>query len=86
VSVKRLPPDDLAVAKPVGPRPLALVTDLARVEPPDLGPPDPDHSVPSRYEAFRDDARLHVFVSRFEPFAHLVVTAQPGPAWRLYRL
>ena len=83
MSLKRLPRDDLAVAKPVGPRALALVSDFTRFDPPELDSPQPDHGVASCYEALREDARLHVLISRFKPIAHLVVPAQPRPAWSL---
>jgi hypothetical protein len=81
--LKRLPRDDLAVAKPIGPRALALVGDFTRLDPPDLGSPEPDHGVASCYEALREDARLHVLISRFKPIAHLVVTTQSRPPWGL---
>src|SRR5919198_1925221 len=83
MSLKRLPLDDLAVAKPVGPRALELVSDFTRFDPPDFHSPEPDHRVASFDEALREDAWLHVLISRFKPFAHLVVPAQPRPAWRL---
>ena len=83
MSLKRLPLDDLAVAKPVGTRALALMSDFTRFDPPDLGSPKTDHGVASRYEALREDARLYVLIPRFEPIAHLVVPAQPRPAWSL---
>src|SRR5919197_2430424 len=83
MSLKRLPLDDLAVAKPVGPCALALLSDLTRFEPPNFGSPEPDHGVASCYEALRDDAWPHVLISRFKPIAHLVVPAQPRPAWSL---
>jgi hypothetical protein len=83
MSLKRLPRDDLAVAKPVGRRALALVSDFTRFDPPHFGSPEPDHGVASVHEALREDAWLHVLISRFKPFAHLVVAAQPRPAWSL---
>jgi hypothetical protein len=83
MSLKRLPRDDLAVAKPVGPRALALVSDFTRFDPPEFHSPEPDHGVASRYEALREDAWLHVLISRFKPIAHLVVTAQARAAWGL---
>jgi hypothetical protein len=83
MSLKRLPLDDLAVAKPVGPRALALVSDFTRFEPADFDSPEPDHSVASRHEALREDPGLHGLISRFKPIAHLVVPAQPRPAWSL---
>ena len=46
VSLKRLPRDDLAVAKPVGPRALALVSDFTRFDPPEFDSPQPPASVP----------------------------------------
>jgi hypothetical protein len=81
MSLKRLPRDDLAVAKPVGPRALALVSDFTRFDPPDFDSPQPDQGVASRHEALREDAWLHVLISRLKPIAHLVVPAQPRPAW-----
>jgi hypothetical protein len=83
MSLERLPLDDLAVAKPVGSRALALVSDFTRFDPPDFGSPEPDHGVASCHEALREDAWLHVLISRFKPIAHLVVPAQPRPAWSL---
>jgi hypothetical protein len=83
MSLKRLPLDDLAVAKPVGPSALALVSDFTRFDPPDFDSPEPDHGVASSYEALREDAWLHGLISRFKPIAHLVVPAQPRPAWSL---
>lgn len=83
MGLKWLPPDDLPVAKPVGPRALALVSDLTRVDPPDFHSPEPDDSVPSCHKALREDAWPHVLVSHSKPFAHLVVPAQPRPAWSL---
>jgi hypothetical protein len=83
VSVKWLPLDDLAVAEPAGPRALALVSDLTRLDPPDLHFPQSDHDVALYDEAIRDDSRLHVLKSRFEPIARLVVTMQSRPAWGL---
>src|SRR5215211_5140513 len=80
VSAKRLPPDDLAVAKPEGPSALALVSDLTRLDPPHLHLSESDHDVALYDEAIRDDARSHVLELRFEPITRLVVTAQPGPA------
>src|ERR671930_1619698 len=77
--LKRPPHDDIAVAKPVGPRALALVSDLTRFDPPRLHSPEPDYGVAARHEALREDARPHVLVSRFKPSAHLVVPAQPRP-------
>ena len=83
MSLKRLPPADLAVAKPVDARALALVSDFTRFDPPDFGSPQPDHGVVSCYEALREDAWLHVHISRFKPITQLVVPAQPRPAWSL---
>src|SRR5918995_349081 len=83
MSLKRLPLDDLAVAKPVGPRALALLSDFTRFDPPDFDSPEPDHGVASCYEALREDARPHVLISGFKPIAHLVVPAQPRSAWSL---
>ena len=83
MSLKRLPRDDLAVAKPVDPRALALVSDFARFDPPEFDSPQPDHGVASCYEALREDTWLHVVISRFKPIAHLGVPAQPRPAWSL---
>ena len=83
MSLKGLPRNDLAVAKPVGPRALALVSDFTRFDPPEFGSPQPDHGVASRYEALREDAWLHVHISRLKPIAHLVVPAQPRPAGSL---
>jgi hypothetical protein len=57
--LKRLPRDDLAVAKPVGPRALALVSDFIRFDPSELDTPQPDHGVPCCYEALRENAWLH---------------------------
>jgi hypothetical protein len=83
MTLKRLPRDDLAVAKPEGPRTLALVSDFARFDPSDLDSPEPDHAVASCYEALREDAWLHVLKWRFKPIAHLVVPAQPRSTWGL---
>jgi hypothetical protein len=80
---KRLPPDDLAVAKPVDPRALAVVSEFTRLDPPELGSPEPHQGVVSWYEALWEDAWLHVLISRFKPIAHLVVPPQPRPAWSL---
>ena len=44
VSVKQLSSDDLAVAKPVGPRALALVSDFTRLDPPHLHFSKSDHT------------------------------------------
>src|SRR5215208_5132534 len=76
MSPKRLPRDDLALAKPVGPRALALVSDFTRFDPSELDSPESDHGVASFHEALREYAWLHVLVSRLKPIAHLVVTAQ----------
>src|SRR5918994_7952685 len=65
MSLKRLPLDDLAVAKPVGPRALALLSDLTRFDPPDFGSPEPDHGVAFCDEALREDAWPHVLISGF---------------------
>jgi hypothetical protein len=81
--LKRLPRNDLAVPKPIGPRAVALVSDFIRLDPPGLGLAESDHDVASRYEALRDDAWLHVLISRVKPIAHLVVTAQARAAWGL---
>jgi hypothetical protein len=59
------------------------VSDLTRFDPSDLGSPQADHGVASGYEALREDARAHGLISRFKPIAHLVVPAQPRPAWSL---
>jgi hypothetical protein len=83
MSLKRLPPNDLPVAKPVGPCALALVSDFTRFDPPKFDSPQPDHDVASRYEALREDAWLRVLISRFKPIAHLVVPAQPRSTWSL---
>ena len=83
MSLKGLPRNDLAVAKPVGPRVLALVSDFTRFDPPEFGSPQPNHGVASRYEALREDAWPHVLISRLKPIAHLVVPAQPRPAGNL---
>jgi len=80
MSLKRLPRDDLAVAKPVGPRALALVSDFTRFDPSQLDSPESDHGVASCYEARREYAWLHVLISRFKPLAHFVVTAQARAA------
>jgi hypothetical protein len=56
--LKRLPPDDLSVTKPAGPRALALVSDFTGFDPPDLGSAECDHGVAFYYEAIRDDAWL----------------------------
>jgi hypothetical protein len=80
MGLKRPPHDDLAFAKPVGPRALALVSDFTRLDPPDFHSPEPDHGVASGHEALREDARPHALVSRFKPSAHLVVPAQTRPA------
>jgi hypothetical protein len=80
VSFKRLPPDDLAVAKPGDAGALALVSDLTRLDPPHFHFSKSDHDVALYYEALRDDSHPHVLKSRFEPVASLVVTAQSGPA------
>jgi hypothetical protein len=83
MGLKRLPLDDLAAAKPVDPGALALVSEFTRLDPPELDSPEPDHGVVSCYEALREDAWPHVLISRFKPIAHLVVPAQPRPAWSL---
>ena len=80
VGLKRLPPNDFAVAKPADPCALAFVSDFTRLDPPHLHRPKSDHDVAVCYEAVRDDSRPHVLKSRFEPIASLVMTAQSGPA------
>src|SRR3954453_4350213 len=80
MSFKGLPPDDLAVAKPESACTLALMSDVTRLDPAHLYFSQSDHDVALGYEAVRDDSRLHVLKSRFEPVASLVVTAQSRPA------
>src|SRR5215204_784441 len=80
MSFKRLPGDDLAVAKPEGPRALALVSDLTRLDPPSLDLAKSDHDRALCQEAVRDDAWPQVLISRFKPIADLVVTAQARAA------
>jgi hypothetical protein len=80
VGFKRLPPDDLAVVKPEGPGALTLMSDVTGLDPPHLYFSKSDHDVAFCHEAVRDDSRLHVLKSRFEPVASLVVTAQSRPA------
>jgi hypothetical protein len=83
VSFKRLPPDDLAAAKPVGARTLAFVSHFARLNPPHLDFSKCDHDVAFYDEAMRDESRLHILKFRFEPVAHLVVPTQSRAAWGL---
>jgi hypothetical protein len=73
--LKRLPPDDLAVAEPERPRALALMSDITRLDLPEFRSPQPDHSVAFGDEPCREDARPHVLVSRFKPIAQLVMHA-----------
>src|SRR5215211_7829833 len=80
MAFKRPPPDDLPVVKPERSRALGLVTDLARLDPAHLGPPEPDDNVPLCDEAIRDDPRLHVLISRLEPIPGFGVAVQPGAA------
>src|SRR4051794_41228588 len=80
MSLKRLPRDDLSVAKPEGPRALALVSEFARLDPPDLNSPESDHHVPLCDKPLRDDAGLHILEPGFVPGAYFVVTAQPRSA------
>jgi hypothetical protein len=83
MSFKRLPPDDLALVKPEGAGALALMSDVTRLDPPHFYFSKSDHDVAPCYEAVRDDSRLHVLKSRFEPVASLVVTVQSRPAGSL---
>jgi hypothetical protein len=73
VSAERLPPEDLASAKPVGTRALELASQFTGFDPSDLCCPETDHGVSSGYETIREQARLDVLVSLFKPIAKLVV-------------
>lgn len=80
MSLERLPGDDLPVTKPEGACALTLVSDFARLDPPDSILPESDHDVPFCDEAFWVDARLHIFRTRFEPGAYRLEPGQSRPA------
>ena len=83
MSAKWLPPDDLAPAKPEGPRALELASHLIRFDPSDFGSPETDHGGATCYEALREEARLNVLVFLFKPIAQFAVPVQPRAAWGL---
>lgn len=83
MSAKWLPPDDLAPAKPEGPRALELASHLIRFDPSDFGSPETDHGGATCYEALREEARLNVLVFPFKPIAQFAVPVQPRAAWGL---
>src|SRR5512132_558094 len=80
MAVKRLPPDDLPVAKPERSAALGLVSNLARLDPAHLDSAEPDDDVPVCDEAIRDDPRPHALVSRLEPIPRFSVAVQSRAA------